>query len=145
MPELIGSDTLSPIPHAHQPDILSLPEPDQPATSEAVRINCVPRWNQNGKRSNLLTISPTRFESMTDVEDPLVDRIEEDRAAILKRKKLPAETNLRRIWDTFRTLRWVNDSSIGVFVTSTRTVLRNKDDDEPEDLTISGVFTIHRP
>jgi hypothetical protein len=83
-----------------------------------------------------------KFEPMADLEELLVAWEENERAEFLKREKLPRDTYLRRIWDTFRTERWRDSQTVEVFVYSIRTFLRNKEDEEPEELQVSAVFTV---
>jgi hypothetical protein len=82
-----------------------------------------------------------KFAEMASAEEMLGKVVEKDRAAYLKKRKLPADQYLRRIWDTYRTLRWVDENTVEIYVYSDRTFMK-EGDDELDDATISGVFTV---
>ena len=83
-----------------------------------------------------------KFERMPSVEEVLQPLVEKERMEFLKKENLPEDMYLRRIWDTFRTESWRDARTVDVFVHSVRSFMRGKDDGDPEDLEVSGVFTL---
>jgi len=83
-----------------------------------------------------------KFRRMPDVELPLVKRIEADRQLQVKGAKLPKDTFLKRIWDSYTTLQWKDGHTLLVSGSSTRSYMVKGGNDEMNDIVSAFTFTV---
>lgn len=82
----------------------------------------------------------TEFTELESPEAALYEKIVEPaRQRELKAAKEPADTDLRRIWDTWKTTKWSDNTTVEIEGESTAAYYRN---DEPNDIAIGIRATV---
>ena len=92
--------------------------------------------------TQLYELTGKKFRQMPDVTDPISPRGEAARKAEVKRRKLPADIYLRRIWDTYRTERWLDAQTVEVFVYSEKTYVTDKESEDIDSIVVTAVYTV---
>lgn len=104
----------------------------------AVNSRCGGRYEV----TELYAFDGKKFNRLASFEEMIADKLEAARAAELKKAKVPADTYLRRIWDTYKTLKWIDASTVEVYGMSGRAFMVNKETEEMDGIEVEFIFTI---
>ena len=104
----------------------------------AVNSRCGGRYEV----TELFAFDGKKFNRLASFEEMIAEKLEEARAAKLKKAKVPADTYLRRIWDTYKTLKWIDSTTVEVYGMSSRAFMVNKETEEMDGVEVEFIFTI---
>jgi hypothetical protein len=104
----------------------------------AVNSRCGGRYEV----TELYAFDGKKFKLLASFEEMIAEKLEAARAAELKKAKVPADTYLRRIWDTYKTLKWIDASTVEVYGMSGRAFMVNKETEEMDGVEVEFIFTI---
>jgi hypothetical protein len=83
-----------------------------------------------------------QFHHIPSIEATITALLASDRNAQLKRAAVPANTVLRHIWDSYKTLKWEGHDTLKVLGSSTRSYERNNAPEAIIEVVSTFVFTL---